>query len=87
VETIGRSIGRRRPLISVPPRLALSAAQFISLFVRDVVLTPEEVDGLMANLLVSTEPARCPTRLTNWLKENRDTVGAQYASELDRHYS
>jgi NADH dehydrogenase len=86
VERIGRSIGRPRPMVPVPPRLALAAARFISLFVGDVVLTPEEVDGLMQNLLVSNEPPRCKTRLSDWLVENRGTVGKEYASELKRHY-
>jgi NADH dehydrogenase len=87
VKLVGETVGARRPLISVPPRLALFAAQFISLFVRDVVLTPEEVDGLMANLLVSKEPARGKTYFKDWLHDNRDKVGVKYASELERHYS
>ena len=87
VECIGSAIGHERPLISVPPRLALGAAQLISLFVGDVVLTPEEVDGLMANLLVSTESPRGQTALSRWLSDHRDTVGKDYASELKRHYS
>lgn len=86
VELIGEKIGAKRPLISVPPRLALLAAQFLSLFVRDVILTPEEVDGLMANLLVSNEPSRCSTRLADWLGQNREHVGARYASEIKKHY-
>jgi NADH dehydrogenase len=86
VETIGENIGHKRSLIPIPPRLALLAAQILSLFVRDVMLTPEEVDGLMANLLVSKEPPRCKTSLRDWLYENRDTVGKQYASEIIRHY-
>jgi len=87
VELIGEKIGAKRPLFPVPPRLALLAAQFLSLFVRDVLLTPEEVDGLMAGLLVSSGPPRCTTRLADWLEENRDQVGKQYASELKRHYA
>ena len=87
VKLVGETVDAKRPLISVPPRLALFAAQFISLFVRDVVLTPEEVDGLMANLLVSKEPAHGKTYFKDWLKENRDKVGVKYASELQRHYS
>ena len=86
VGLIGKTIGARRPLISVPPRLALTAAQFLSLFVRDVMLTPEEVDGLMAGLLVSKEPPLCKTRLANWLEENKKSVGENYASELKRHF-
>ena len=86
VALIGEKIGARRPLIPLPPRLALLAAQFISLFVNDVLLTPEEVDGLMAGLLVSKEPPRCKTRLADWLERNKDTVGMKYASELEKHY-
>lgn len=87
VQLVGEKVGAQRPLISVPPRLALFAAQFISLFVRDVVLTPEEVDGLMANLLVSKEPARGKTYFKDWLVGNREAIGIKYASELERHYT
>lgn len=87
VQLIGKKIGAERPLISVPPRLALFAAQFISFFVGDVILTPEEVDGLMGNLLVSKEPAQGKTAFKDWLEENKATVGTQYASEIKRHYS
>jgi NADH dehydrogenase len=86
VRLIGEKIGHPKPILHLPPQVALKAAQFISLFVGDVVLTPEEVDGLMANLLVSSEPPRCKTHPGDWLTENRETVGAVYASELARHY-
>src|SRR5512141_439634 len=80
VRLIGEKIGARRPLISVPPRLALLAAQFISLFVGDVVLTPEAVKGLMANLLRSKEPPLGRTAFKDWLEENKKTLGTSYAS-------
>ncbi|MCI0550051.1 MAG: NAD(P)H-binding protein [Anaerolineae bacterium] len=86
VQLIGEKIGAKRPVISVPPRLALLTAQFLSLFVRDVILTPEEVEGLMANLLVSKESARGKTAFKDWLEANKDIVGTKYASELKRHY-
>jgi nucleoside-diphosphate-sugar epimerase len=83
---IGKKVHATRLLIPLPPLLALWAAQFLSLFVKDVMLTPEEVDGLMSNLLISKEPSRCETSLRNWLEENKNTVGKQYASELARHF-
>jgi len=86
VELIGEKIGAKRPLIPIPPRLALLAAQCLSLFVNDVILTPEEVDGLMAGLLVSKEPPRGKTRLADWLEKNKDKIGTQYASELAKHF-
>lgn len=86
VEVIEKTVEKKRALIPFPPRLALLAAQVMSLFVNDVMLTPEEVDGLMANLLISNEPSRCKTSLKDWLRENQNTVGTQYASELARHF-
>ena len=86
VRLIGHTLELNRSLFRVPPKLALAAAQFLSIFVGDVLLTPEEVDGLMAGLLVSDEPPRCKTRLAVWLEENKKSVGLRYASELARHY-
>jgi NADH dehydrogenase len=86
VRLIARSLGLRRSLVHVPPGLALAAAQFLSLFARDVMLTPEEVKGLMAGLLVSSEPPRGKTHLGDWLQENKNSIGTRYASELERHY-
>jgi len=86
VKLIGEKTGSRRLLISFPPRLALLAAQLMSVFVKDVMLTPEEVDGLMSNLLISKEDPRCKTSLRNWLEENKSSTGKFYASELARHF-
>jgi uncharacterized protein YbjT (DUF2867 family) len=86
VRLIGQMLGLNRGLLHVPPGLALAAAQFLSTFVGDVLLTPEEVDGLIAGLLVSSKPPRCKTHLRDWLEENKESVGTHYASELKRHY-
>jgi len=87
VELIGKKIGSKRLLISLPPKLALLAAQFLSLFLGDILLTPEEVDGLMSGLLVSKEPPRGRTSLRDWLEANKGRVGKRYASELERHFN
>lgn len=86
VECIGKTIGHPRPLVPVPPRLALATAQFLSLFLGDIMLTPEEVDGLLGNLLVSEAPPRGRTPLSRWLADHRDIIGVEYASELKRHF-
>lgn len=54
--------------------------------VNDVVLTADEVRGLLSNMLVSRDPPAGETGISEWLEENRDTVGIRYASELGRHY-
>jgi len=86
VRLVGRTVGRPRPLVPVPPRVALCAARVLGLVLGDVLLTPEEIDGLMASLLVSAGPVLCPTRLSTWLEENKSSIGVHYASEVKRHY-
>ena len=83
---IGKCIGHSRFFVPVPPVMALAASKVISAMLGDVILTRDEVDGLMAGLLVSNEPARGKTHLADWLSANTSTVGIKYASELKRHY-
>jgi uncharacterized protein YbjT (DUF2867 family) len=86
VELIANSIHRPVRLIHVSPRLALAVSKILSTFVGDVMLTRDEVSGLTAGLLISNEPPRGKTRLSDWLYENSVKVGNNYASELKRHY-
>lgn len=86
VRLIGQKIGCPRPVLHFPAELALQAARFLSLFIGDVLITRDEVRGLMAGLLVSSDPPLGSTRLSDWLEANRETVGRRYASEIARHY-
>ena len=86
VDLIGGSIGARRRIVSVHPWIIRIAARILGVFVRDTLLTDQELAGLMANLLVSSDAPRCPTRLSTWLSENAERLGIRYASELKRHY-
>ena len=84
VETIGRLIGVRRPIVSMPPRLGYWAGKLIGALVGDVVITREEIAGLMANLLYVNSPPAGSTKLTDWIKQNANTLGRHYTSELAR---
>ena len=83
---IAETVGKPARLVPMNPSLALGLSQIVSLFTRDVILTRHEVEGLMADLLVSSQPPTCPTRLSDWLSDNRSTVGVEYASELKKHF-
>ena len=88
VRLIGDSIGARARLLHISPAAAALLGRVMGLLVRDVVLTRDEIKGLMAELLI-TAPGNPPTgqtRLITWLEENADSLGVRYASELDRHY-
>ncbi|MGH7913724.1 MAG: SDR family oxidoreductase [Candidatus Binataceae bacterium] len=82
VRLIARTLGRSTLLVPVPPGLALLFARFIGYALDDVTLTRDEIDGLMANLLISHDPPTCPTALSSWLQSNADLVGRTYTSEL-----
>jgi NADH dehydrogenase len=86
VRTIAVAIGHPRPLINCPPTIALSMARLIGVLVRDVVVNLEELQGLMANLVVSSEEPTGQIRFTDWLKENSGTLGRRYASEIGRNF-
>jgi NADH dehydrogenase len=52
----------------------------------DVILTGDEVAGLMGDLLVSGQAPTCDTRLTDWIRADGRGLGERYASEVSRHY-
>lgn len=76
--------GRR--LARVPPWLGLAAGRLIGEAIGDVILTRDELSGLMDNLLTSGEPPRGTTSFTSWLASCADQLGTRYASELARHF-
>ena len=84
VERLGVIIGCRRPIVSVPPALGHAAASILGLLVRDVVLTRDEIEGLMAGLLATDSPPAGATRLTDWARAHANRLGRRYASELAR---
>lgn len=86
VRLIARTVRSRATVMPLPPRLAFSLVTLLGYLVRDVVLTWEEVQGLMAGLLCSDSAPAGQVRLSAWLDQTADTVGTRYASELERHY-
>ncbi len=86
VKLIAKKIQSKAMIIYLPPKAALSAAKVIGYMVKDVLLTKDEVDGLMSNLLISKEKPRGKTGISDWLTQNADVVGTKHASELEKHY-
>ena len=56
VGTIGRILGRPRPMVSLPPGLCYAVARALGPFLHDVVITREKIRGLMAGLLYVAAP-------------------------------
>ncbi|HEY7831036.1 MAG TPA: NAD(P)H-binding protein [Solirubrobacteraceae bacterium] len=87
VALVREAVDARSPIIHMPPSLMAAAARALGLFVRDVVLTPDEIKGLTAGLLVSHDAPLGQIAFSQWLEENRTSVGRSYANELDRHFA
>ncbi len=86
VRVIAEHTRSRARIVHVPAVAALTFAKLIGRVLGDVVLTTEELEGLMSNLLVSTGQPTGRTQLKSWLRDQSEIVGTHYASELDRHY-
>jgi uncharacterized protein YbjT (DUF2867 family) len=86
VEGVAIAVARRPRRIYVTPALTIMAGKLVGLFVRDVILTRDEVEGLMHELLVSEKPPLGRKRIDDWLLQASETLGVSYASELNRHF-
>jgi NADH dehydrogenase len=85
VVLLRRAMGVHTLVLRLPPALAMVGADLAGRLTGDMLLTRDELDDLMHDILVSHEPSRGRTRLTDWLKTNADVVGRVYASEVARH--
>jgi NADH dehydrogenase len=84
VEKIGEIIGKKRPIISVPPIIGYLVATLTGWVVGDVFVTWEEIKGLMAGTLAVHTPPIGETKLTSWATRHASTLGKRYTSELAR---
>lgn len=86
VRLIAAAVGSRARVHTAPAGVALAASRMLGALVRDVVLTRDEVEALMAGLLVSDEPPRGRDRFETWLSTNGSKLGRSYQSELRRNF-
>ena len=84
VNKLGEIIGVKKLKIHVPAFAGLLAGWALGILMKDTVITGEEIKGLMQGLLYVDGPATGNTKLTDWLIENKNTIGVKYASELAR---
>jgi hypothetical protein len=86
VRLLKGAVGSRSWIRHATPAVALALTRVAGLSLRDVVLTRDELESLMAGLLVSLEPPLGRERLSAWVEESAATVGRTYASELARNF-
>jgi len=86
VKLMAKILGRRVKFAHVSPGTAFLLSKVLGWFVKDVILTKEEIDGLSGNLLVSSQAPVGKTRLSEWLHKYKVQLGLSYRSELKRHF-
>ncbi len=86
VAVIRDAVGSPARLVHMPAPMALGVAMVLGRAVSDVLLTGEELEGLMGGLLVSTDLPRGERRLSDWLGDNGNWLGRAYLSEVGRHF-
>lgn len=84
VLTIANILRKRPRLISLPPEAGYAIGWILGKVVGDVIITRDEIEGLMRNLLFTPSAPAGTTKLTEWLRANAGTIGTRYASELAR---
>ena len=84
VEMIAGAIGKHRLIVAVPPRIAYAVSFLVGFVLSDMVVTRDEIAGLMRGLLCRNSPPAGPTRLSEWARQHVGTLGFRYASELAR---
>jgi NADH dehydrogenase len=87
VRGIRQAVGSHSPIVHVSPRVMMAASRGLGALIRDVVLTREEILGLMAELLVSDAPPRGEIGFSQWLAAEGSSLGCSYVNELRNHFS
>jgi uncharacterized protein YbjT (DUF2867 family) len=86
VHLVKQQVGSEALVVYTPPQVAYRLSQVISRFVGDVLLTQDEIEGLLGDLLISEDAPTGQTRLSDWLTANAHQIGVGYASEVARHF-
>ncbi|MDQ3065766.1 MAG: NmrA family NAD(P)-binding protein, partial [Actinomycetota bacterium] len=86
VRLVAAAVGARSRIVHWPRGAVLALARLIGSIRRDVLLTPDELAGLEAGLLVSGEPPLGTASFRSWVAANGEGLGRGYVSELARNF-
>jgi uncharacterized protein YbjT (DUF2867 family) len=84
--TIKEAVGSHSRIIRVPGELIPVAARVLGLALRDTLLTRDEYRAMADGLADTGGPATGTIAVTQWIAENKDTLGRRYAHEINRHF-
>jgi NADH dehydrogenase len=83
---IAKELNRNVFFVHIQPSLGIFLGKLLGLFLKDVILTKDELRGLMINKLTSNQLPNGKTLFSEWLHSNKNSIGTKSTSELDRHF-
>ncbi len=86
IALIAEKIGKNPKVVRVPPSIGIFCGHILGVFLHDVLLTRNELKGLMNEMLTSAQASNGETKFSDWLEKNKSTVGGTYSSEVARHF-
>jgi uncharacterized protein YbjT (DUF2867 family) len=86
VRLIAQHVGKPTRLLHLPATVTYGLTSLLGRWLGDIVLTKEEIQGLIDNLLTSPEPTLGQTPLSGWIEKNKEVLGVTYRSELKTHF-
>ncbi|HXV21213.1 MAG TPA: NAD(P)H-binding protein [Desulfuromonadales bacterium] len=86
VRLMAKQVGSHARLLHMSPERALKLIRMVGGLVGDVVLTREEIDGLMRDMLALPGRPVGHTLFSSWVGQNAATLGSSYFPEMVRHY-
>jgi uncharacterized protein YbjT (DUF2867 family) len=86
VRHIRAAVGSRSLMVHSPRWVLLTIARFLGVVLRDELMSPGELTGLMDELIATDGPATGAISFRDWIDENSETLGRSYVSELKRNY-
>lgn len=81
---IKKIIKVKTPIFSLPSRIAWVITTIAGYFLKDVLITWDEVIGLQQNRLLTSSAPQGNIKISAWVEKNKLTLGLQYQSELKR---
>lgn len=86
VKIVRDAVGSRALLVHVSPGTAIFLAKLLGPLLRDVLLTRDELDGLMQERLYVGDDCIDGAPFTDWARENAHLLGRSYTNEIRRHH-
>jgi NADH dehydrogenase len=87
VRLVRAAVGSRAPVVRTPRAVSLALAGVVGRALRDVLVTPTELDAIRAGLLVSHNEPTGAARFEDWLTRDAHLLGRSFVSERRRNWT